>query len=242
MTFFGFRFGVIALSGLSALALAPCVSGQTSSSDSVFTISVAAGTSSKDVQVRFFLTDNSGHLLSSTSEQQDGNIVIKSAGKPAHSFKGMAYAPGCQFVSYSVSDLAASDRHSDFQCQPLSSVPFQGSISTAQFPQKQLQVEILYDAELSDMPNTAVSPFSLGTASVDADGTFSFDLPAFANDPALARASSAGSFTFFLTDAQSGKRLGKMTPSYDVLHNGAVQVESSYPAMTSFVVQSPNER
>src|SRR5262245_60320884 len=108
-------------------ALAPALSTrpspmQRSPQGETFTIVLGSPTLAKDVQVRYWFTDEVGSHQSSVADSTDDNkIVIKTRfqEKSARSFKAIAYAPGCQFVTIDVGDLAASNRRSEFQCQKL---------------------------------------------------------------------------------------------------------------------------
>src|SRR5262245_17243401 len=103
----------------------------TQGNDDFFTLTVAQPTSAKDVQVRYFFTGVFGGYGSSIADPIEGNrIVIKTGveGKSAKSFKLIAYAPGCQFVTLTVDDLGSSNREGDFQCQKLAKVQLRGRV------------------------------------------------------------------------------------------------------------------
>src|ERR1700756_4836702 len=97
-----------------ALFLLPvCLIAQQASTDNVFTITVAAPTASKDVQVRYLLNGNPAILQSSSSAKPDDNqIVIKTdvEGKAAKSFRAIVFSPGCQFATISADNLSTSNR------------------------------------------------------------------------------------------------------------------------------------
>src|SRR6267154_4436260 len=111
-----------------------------------FTISVAAPTSPKDVQVRYFFAGelNSNGSIATTAANSKINIVTGADGHSAKTFKAIAYSPGCQFVTISVDDLSASNRQSEFQCQPLTTVELPGRIALSRFAERELQTEALY--------------------------------------------------------------------------------------------------
>src|SRR5262249_22870190 len=91
---------------VSISGLAPAFSVQASAMQAdrqgdTFTIAVGSPTLAKDVQVRYWFTDEVGSHQSSVADSTDDNkIVIKTRfqEKPARSFKAIAYAPGCRFV------------------------------------------------------------------------------------------------------------------------------------------------
>ena len=86
----------------------------------------------KDVQVRYFLTDESGVRWSSTAAAAGSDKLVihaDSAGKTPKTFNAIAYAPGCQFVTFTAEDLASSTRQGDFQCQKLPTVELRGKVA-----------------------------------------------------------------------------------------------------------------
>jgi hypothetical protein len=224
--------------------LAPGLAAQDPANDDIFTISVAAPTSAKDVQVRYFFTGEFGGRGSSVADPIAGNrIVIKTGveGKSAKSFKLIAYAPGCQLVTLSVDDLGSGSRQGDFQCQKLPTLQLRGRVDILDFAQKDLQVEALYVCRWA-MPffgiaEGSVSPFSLGKAKVSSDGTFTVDVPDFAADPSWPRVSSDAGFMFSLLDAKTGKPLAALSSLADLSRNGGVvPVASSYPELAFTVI------
>ena len=161
------------------LALPICLAAQTNSSENIFTITVAEPTSPKDVQVRYFLNgDPAVQQSSSIAKPDDNRIVVKTGveGRPARSFRAIVYSPGCQFVTISADDLAASTRQSEFQCQKLSTTPLHGRADIAKFAGRDLQVEALYvcgwAGQFFGVPGLAISPFSVARAKVESDGIF----------------------------------------------------------------------
>lgn len=225
---------------------APRLAAQASTPQDIFTISVAAPTAAKDIQVRYFFTGEVGGSGSSTADSVPGNkIIIKTAveGQPAKTFKLIAYAPGCQFVTLTVDDLSSSDRQAEFQCQKLPTVQLRGRLDTLDLPQQDLQVEALYVCRWA-MPffgiaGGAVSPLSLGKTAVASDGTFTIELPDFVNDPSWPRLSGDAGLMFALLDAKTGRQLGALSSLSDLSHNkGVVPVASSYPEL-AFAIQQP---
>jgi hypothetical protein len=176
---------------LALLLASPLLlSAQTNANDDIFTISVAAPISAKDVQVRYFLNgDPSVQQSSSIAKPDDQKIVVKSAAdaKPAKSFRAIVFAPGCQFLTVQADDLASSKRQADFQCQKLSTAPLSGRADVSRFAGRDLQVEALYvvgwAGQFFGIPGIAISPFPVGKGKVEPDGSFKVDLPNFSTDP-----------------------------------------------------------
>jgi len=227
------------------LALPMGLAAQTSSNENIFTISVAEPTSPKDVQVRYFLSgDPAVQQSSSIAKPDDNRIVVKTGveGKPARGFRAIVYAPGCQFVTISADDLAASTRQSDFQCQKLSTTPLHGRADIAKFAGRDLQVEALYvcgwAGQFFGMPGLAISPLSVARARVENDGSFAMELPDFSADPLWGSLSHNATLMFFLVDPASGAHLARLSAPRDLSRGGALKVAPSYPAEIPFAVRS----
>jgi hypothetical protein len=223
---------------------APGMAAQSPGNDDIFTISVAAPTSAKDVQVRYFFGGFGGRGSSEAVLVEGNKLVIKTGveGKSAKTFRAIAYAPGCQWVMFTVDDLAANNRQGEFQCQKLAALPLHGRIDILDVLQTDLQVEALYDCRWA-MPffgiaDGAVSPISLGHAKVASDGTFTVDVPDFTADPSWPRLSGDAGLTFVLADAKTGKPLGTLSSLSDLSRNGGVvPVAPSYPEL-AFAIKS----
>src|SRR5215469_15208432 len=165
-----FRAGL--LPAIILLPLAVCLAQQPVDNQNIFTISVASPASAKDVQVRYYFTGEFGGFGSSIAQPTDDNkIVIKTGvdNKPGKTFKLIAYAPGCQFVTISIDDLASSTRQGRFECTRLNTVQFYGKASVPGLADKALQVQVLYSCDWAGgffgMVGT-VSPFTLGKADI----------------------------------------------------------------------------
>src|SRR5262245_26053379 len=129
------------------LALPVFLAAQTNSNQDVFTISVAAPTSPKDVQVRYYLSgDPAMQQSGSIARPDDDRIVVKTGveGRPARGIRAIVFSPGCQFATISADDLASSSRQADFRCQKLATTPLHGKTDISRFADKELQVEALY--------------------------------------------------------------------------------------------------
>jgi hypothetical protein len=201
----------------------------------IFTIAVAEGTQPRDVQLRYFLTDREGSLATTSElEAVSNKLVVRNVSpiSPA-TFRAIAYAPGCQFVTISA-DLALTNS-AEFQCQKLPTTRLQGRIVGSKF--KNLQVEMLYVVgwaeRFFEVPGASVSPISLGKADVQPDGSFVFDAPDFSADPSWASLSYNAWLMFYLLDAKTGRPIGTLNSSFDT-RTGFIRVESSYPGEIAF--------
>lgn len=233
------------------LALIAILSGLLATADgkadnAVFTINVAPSTSTKDVQVRYFLGGPSGVVFSSSMAiGSSDKIVIQTddSGKAATSFKAIAFSPGCQFVTYSVDDLPSSNRLGEFECQKLPTALLQGKILLAGMEGKELQVEVLYvcnwAAQLFNIGPGAVSPFWLAKTPVASDGTFSIELPDFPSDPLWDSFSKDAFLSFHLVDANTGHPIGALAPPAALSQGSLLRVATSYPGEIVFTAQAP---
>jgi hypothetical protein len=219
--------------GLSATYLL----AQTGSDDAIFTIAVTAPTSAKDVQLRYFLTDQAGVAWRSTlAVASDDKVVIHAdtAGRVPKTLNAIAYAPGCQFVTFSAEDLASSPRQGEFQCQTLPTVELRGTI--AQPPRQQLEVQAMYVARWAGKffadSGVSISPLLLTKSTVGADGTFSIELPDFSADPLWNSLSNDAGLIFFLVDPATGHRVAELQPAAAFAPKGDLKVASSYPEVT----------
>src|SRR5690242_14276520 len=110
----GFVFALV-------LAVAVFLAAQTSpSNDDIFTISVAAPTSPKDVQVRYLLRGAPVVRQSGSIARPDDNQIVVTTGvegRPARGITAIVFSPGCQFATISADNLSANSRQADFHCQ-----------------------------------------------------------------------------------------------------------------------------
>jgi hypothetical protein len=221
------------------------VAQQPAENQTIFTISVAAPTKAKDVQVRYFYSGELGSRDSSvTSPTDDNNILIKTGveGQSATTLKLVAYAPGCQLVTISVSDLASSNRQGAFQCAPLSTVQFSGRANTSTIPGKALQAQVLYECnwcpKFFGLKSASISPFTLGKADIAGDGSFTITLPDFTADPSWSSLSNDASLFFYLIEGTNGQPVGALKPSSDISgKEGALKVAPGYPQV-DFSIQN----
>jgi hypothetical protein len=227
------------------LALPVCLAAQDNSSADVFTITVAAPTSPKDVQVRYYLRGEPAVQQSGTiAKPDDDRIVVKTGveGRPARGIRAIVFAPGCQFATISADDLAASNRQADFHCQKLATTPVHGKADISRFAGKDLQVEALYvcgwAGQFFGVPGLAISPLSLAKAKVENDGTFAVELPDFSADPSWANLSHNATLMFFLVDGATGAQLARLSAPRDISRRGSLKVAPSYPAEIPFAVNS----
>lgn len=229
-------------------SLLSCVVAQEPAHEKLFTISVASPTSAKDVQVRYFLTGEFG-IVSSATTATDGKsqIVIRTEveSKPAKTFRAIAYAPGCEFVTISVEDLSAGNRQGQFECHPLRTTLLQGRVPTSQLAGKDSQVEVLYSVDWAphffQIEKGAISPLTLTKVQVATDGTFAVELPDFAGDPLWSSMSKDAALMFFLVDAKSGQRINSLVGPSGLSEGHNLKVASSYPSEVEFAIESTSK-
>ena len=174
---------------------------------------------------------------SSGWKPEDGNKIVMLTGgpepAPAKSFKLIAYAPGCQFATISVDDLASSDRQGQVACTRLDTIQFRGKADISAFAGKALQVRVFYGNELYRAffrEYGTIPPFSLGKADVAPDGSFTISLPDLAADPLSYEIKDDAYLYFDLVDGPNGRTVGLLaTPSETWPNGGPLKVASSYP-------------
>ena len=222
------------------------LAAQTSADDAIFTISVAAPTSAKDVQVRYFLTDESGTRWSSTEARaKDDKIFVHAdtSGRTPKTISAIAYGPGCQFVTFTSEDLATSSRQGDFQCVKLPTVELRGTVPNSQH-QQQLDVESMYvvrwAGKFFGVPGVSISPLAVTRTAVQSDGTFAMEVPDFTADPIWNSLSSDATLMFFLIDRATGHRLGGLKAPAALAKNGNLKVAASYPVV-AFSIHRPTQ-
>lgn len=242
-----FRRFFLILMILACVGIA-CLPASSSDNDNIFTITIAPPTAAKDVQIRYFLGGEfGGFSASSSATGSDNKVVIKTQheSRPAASFRAIAYAPGCQFVTFSVDDLASASREGQFQCQRLPTTLLQGRVAlsgVAGTQGKDLQVEVLYVCnwapQFFNMGPGAVSPLLLAKTALATDGSFSFDLPDFASDPLWNSLSNNAALSFYLVDAATGHALSALTPPAGLSQGNALKVATNYSGEMQFEVQA----
>src|SRR5258708_22309883 len=216
-----------------------CVA-QSTTSDDIFTISVAPPKAPKDIQMRYFLADGAGPDWYSTEvEGRGNNLVVKTIinEKPAKSFKAIVYAPGCQFATITADDLTTSNREAEFQCKELPTTQFRGRVALPQ-GKENLQVEALYVCgwahNVFGLSEIAVSPIALSKVKVESDGSFAIDLPDFTQDPLWALTKD-GILMFMLADPANGQRWSMKLPG-DSARINSLKVDASHPREAQFNV------
>jgi len=209
--------------------------GANNNDDSIFTISVQAPTAAKDVQVRYFLTDESGARWSSTAATvKQAKILINAdtTGRAAKGFSAIAYAPGCQFVTFKVEDLSTSNQQGDFQCLKLPTVELRGTVPSSQ-RQHQVDVESMYVVQWAGrffgVPGISISPLAVTKNAVQADGSFSMELPDFTADPLWNTTANNATLMFFLVDHATGHHIATLTAPAALAKNGNLKVAATYP-------------
>lgn len=226
------------------LLISPSFGLQAPASNDIFTISVAQPTAAQDVQVRYFLADGSGeHQFAGSSRVVDNKVIIAqgSAGTSPRSLKIIAYAPGCQFVTISVDDLALSDRQGQFECRPLPAVEFHGRTDLSGFQPQGIKLELFYScdwaAHFFGISKGAVSPITLGKVAVNPDGSFTASIPDFTSDPLWPSLSNDATLLFHLIEPDRGHRFALQPSPAEDAHSDSVKVAVTYPPEMDFTVK-----
>ena len=239
----GPRFSGLILA-VMMLALTVSLDAQSSNANNdIFTITVAAPISAKDIQIRYLLTDDQGSHWFSTTYRADGDKVVIQPGpegRTARSLRAIIYAPGCQFGTIRVDDLEANNRQGEFHCQKLKEIELHGRADISAFGQTPVKMEALYlcdwAARFFGIANGSVSPISVGKVAVNSDGSFTISVPDFTNDPLWSSLSYNASLLFEAVDTQSGKHFNAQATSGELTNGGALKVASVYPSEVDFSV------
>jgi hypothetical protein len=225
------------------LAMTASLGAQSTTSGDIFTITVAAPVSATDIQVRYFLTDDQGsHWFATTYRAEGDKVVIEPGpqGRTARSLRAIVYAPGCQFGTIRVDDLAASNRQGEFHCEKLQQIELHGRADVSALGNTQVKMEALYvcdwAARFFGVTNGSVSPISIGRVAVNSDGTFTVSMPDFTNDPLWASLSYNASLLFEAVDTKNGKHFPAQATSGELSQSGALKVASVYPAEVDFSI------
>lgn len=206
---------------------------QSAATGDSFILSVTGPTRAADVQVRYVLSGNAQDYANSVARATaDNTIVIHTLveGQQAKGLKLIAYAPGCQFVTISIDDLASSGRQAAFACAHLNAVQFHGRANVSALSGKALNVRALYSCDWASQffgKKIALSPFSIGTAEIAADGSFLLDLPAFSADPLWSSLSKNARLMFQAIEANSGQPVVSLKPVG--LSTRTIKVAETYP-------------
>lgn len=224
------------------------LSAQSGTNAAIFTISVAAPTAAKDVQIRYSLTDETGaHWSSTAATAEDGKIVIQAdtSGRSPKACSAIAYASGCQFVTFTAEDLNTSTRQGDFQCLKLPTVELRGTVPQSR-PEQQFDVEAMYvvrwAGKFFGIPQISISPLTLTKTAVQADGSFAMELPDFTPDPLWNTFSSDATLAFFLVDRATGHRVAELKPPAGLAKNGNLKVTASYPDVAFSIIRPKQVR
>src|SRR5262249_24637842 len=214
----------------------PGLAMQSGPQGDTFTIVVDAPTLAKDVQVRYRFTDElEGHQSSVADSTDDSKIVIKTRfqEKSARSFKAIAYAPGCQFVTIDVGDLAASKRLAEFQCHKLPTTQLTGRVNVSGFGGRELKVEVLYQIDWAGqfygLHSVSVSPLFLTKADVGSDGSFDLEVPDFSADPIWQSLSHNSTLSFSISYMQDGARIAMPLQPSSLSTGAKLKVAATYP-------------
>ncbi|HET9183195.1 MAG TPA: hypothetical protein VFP59_13745 [Candidatus Angelobacter sp.] len=219
-------------------------SAQKNTGEPLFTISVAPPTSAKDVQLRYFLSDDAGVRWSSTLAKANGDkiqISANTAERTPKTLKVLAYAPGCQFVTFSADDLGTSTRQGDFQCTKLPTTQLQGTVPPPS-GQQQLEVEAMYVVKWASrffsVPGASISPLAIAKAPVESDGSFQMDVPDFTADPLWQSLTKNATLMFFLEDKANGHRVAELKAPVSLGQGGNLKVAANYPEVSFTIRQN----
>ena len=229
------------------LAFSVVAAAQASTDKDLFIFNLDAPVITVGLQVDYVLRDDSGRPQPASIERQmisvpwsKSAVTIGTAfeGKPAKTLQAIAFFPGCQFETLTLG-LTAGVRQHNFQCKMLSTTRLLGRVTFSQFAGKKIEVSAFYyplwAGQFFGAPAPpSLPPFILGRANLEADGSFSFDLPDFARDPLWDSLSHNASITFALIDLSNGMALAELSAPPDLSLGSGLKVAASYPSVIEF--------
>ena len=194
------------------------------------------------VWIRYILTGpgSGGAVVRPEPNRKRYVIDARIEGEPAQHAKIVAYAPGCQFKTYTIDFDGAPDVSKRFECDPLPGKTIHGFLPPAQIPssisaEKKLEISGELEPDwvcnflLEQRHGTAIvragsclsAPIPLGSVGeLDPEngGAFEITLPDFARDPLLKGAGDVSPFGNFgtielvLRDSKIGRALRSIKP------------------------------
>jgi hypothetical protein len=180
------------------------------------------------LSIQYYLTGPFGGFGSFVRTSRDiREYVLETSyrGQQATTLKAIIYCPGYRIVLLDESQLDSSrfgTRSIEFK--PLGQVPLSGRLISVPLS-RGLSIEAVYLAhwghDFFGIADGAVASFTVATSQVDADGSFSFQVPDFAHDPVVAsfdegpmrgelrlipRESETGNIPYSLEEIQNAER------------------------------------
>ena len=146
-----------------------------------------------DLGIRYHLTGPFGGIggfVRTEPKVREYDIDLTRQGKPAESFKAVVYRPGHRFVLLRESVAEAQPlRTVSINFEPLGSIPLTGEIILAR-PVAGLTIQATYLAtwghDFYGIIDGFVEQYTVASADIAPDGTFTLNVPDFMNDPVVA--------------------------------------------------------
>ena len=171
----------------------------------------------------------------------------------AQELKVFIWVPGCEIRTFEVAIPQDPAGQQAFACKPLGAVRLTGQVMDMDLLRPaEIQVEYFanWGCQFFELENCQVPAFTIGTAKMDGQGIFQIDLPDFARDPTLAKATpdfirdppwpnatDGAAFQFTLEQLKPTHRVVHLQPKvYELRWEGdGLTPASSYPEPVVFI-------
>lgn len=151
-----------------------------------------------------------GDFVRTDPAVRDYRLETWKGGQPANLLKAIVYCPGYRFVLLTESALESRRGGTiSIELKLLGSIPLSGEVVLAR-PVRGLAIEARYSAywghEFFGITDGAVPTYTVATSMIAPDGTFTLNVPDFAQDPVVASFApeSRGSLRLDLRDPATG--------------------------------------
>jgi hypothetical protein len=208
------------------------------------TISIPTAIPSEDLQITYHMTGKFGGYAGSV-EPRPGlsayRINASSGNQPATEMKIIAYAPGCDFQTLTLSLLDNPNRFEPFVCKTVPKVSLSGVFPASLIKGHNAELLVTYQAYWAHtffgILDGFVTTFNLAKITPQQDGTFRVELPDFSSRMDGARDSLGADLQMMLRDAKTWNHLATdLSPEDATLKGtlGGLKIQSSYPANLRF--------
>jgi len=171
----------------------------------------------------------------------------------AKKLKVFIWVPGCEIRTFEVAIPQDPGVQQVFTCKPLGTVRLTGQVIDIDLlrpAEIHVDYSALWACEFFELENCVVPDFLIGTANMDGGGIFQIDLPDFARDPTLAKATpdfirdppwpnatDGAAFQFTLEQLKPTHRIVHLQPKeYELQWEGdGLTPATSYPQPVLFI-------
>jgi len=219
-------------------------------------IVIANDVSLDNVDAEYVLFGSFGNQERSVRAKPDQRFVEVNPfvnGILAEKLKIFIWVPGCEIRTFDVAIPQDPAVQQAFTCKPLGTVRLTGQVIDMDLLRPaEIQVEYFanWGCQFFELENCVVPAFPIGTAKMDGQGIFQIDLPDFARDPTLAKATpdfirdppwpnatDGAAFQFTLEQLKPTHRIVHLQPKeYELQWEGdGLTPATSYPQPVLFI-------